>query len=345
MRIKILILVFFLISSESLVNGFSAKFELVDRWTHKDVFIGGGYVLGSLIKSKDEVIILFQIHRGKVVLKDKVTDLFVSGEGPGEVQLASTIFQEEDEVVVIDGFGKLNFLKNEDQGYKVKRTQYLKSFNDGRTMSPRRVIKFKGKYYVGSWSYPDPDRFLSDGYYVNIFDPQKKMRKSILKRKYDRDYRGVIYLFPQLVTYGEKLLVVLDYELKVNEIDPVKDEVIREIDLEKPAFFKKPVNLWRYIAGQFSPRKFQEWRLSYHRVTALEVAGEKLVLQVRTCSEESERFALLFYRLSDYQLEEVVMGNDLLLGYRDGFYYFLEGGDPGDDDVEELKILLYRKIK
>jgi len=303
-------------------------------------------VLSSSVDSDGDLVILFQMHHGKVVSKNRISDLYIIGEGPVEVRNASTLFMEQDQVVIADRFGKLTFLAKEGGKYKVIKTEYLAGAKYGKTSSPRTVVKFNGKYYWGCWTYPNPEKFLSEGYFISVFNPMRKSRKDIVKRSYSEEFRGLLNVFPYIKVFQNKILVILDTELKLNIIDPVKDVIIREVKLEPPSFYKEVEDLWKYIPGRFSPTKFHEWRLSYNRIVNVLSVDNSLILQVRSRQKEKPKFALLFYDLADYRLQKTLYTEHLLLSEKNGNLYFLENGDPGkDDDAENLNILLYRKQK
>ena len=63
---------------------------------------------------------------------------------------------------------------------------------------------------------------------------------------------------------------------------------------------------------------------------------------MRTCEAKLKKFALLFYNAENFKLERTIFTNDLLLGAKDGKYYFYANGDPGrDEEAEEFIIHIY----
>jgi hypothetical protein len=79
--------------------------------------------------------------------------------------------------------------------------------------------------------------------------------------------------------------------------------------------------------------------MGYSRINYVLVSGKSLVLQIRTCNDKMKKFALLFYNAETFKLENTVFTSDLLLGAKDGKFYFAAGGDPGrDHENDELVI-------
>ena len=67
-----------------------------------------------------------------------------------------------------------------------------------------------------------------------------------------------------------------------------------------------------------------------------------MVLQVRTCSKELKKFAMLFYNVDTLKLEKTVFTDGFFIGARDGKYYFYHNGNPGrDEGVDECIIDVY----
>ena len=147
--------------------------------------------------------------------------------------------------------------------------------------------------------------------------------------------------------YKDRVYFLSENELKVHVVSLKELKVEKEVVLEIPKFYKKmPDGFygWKKYEGSDKgfTRDIEYWKTSYSRINKVIIEGDFLVLQIRTCSENLKKFALLFYNAANFKLEKTIYTDDLLLCSRKGKYYFFAGGDPGlDDEADEFKINIY----
>ncbi|MFC2156107.1 hypothetical protein ACFLRB_06435, partial [Acidobacteriota bacterium] len=136
-------------------------------------------------------------------------------------------------------------------------------------------------------------------------------------------------------------------ELKVHIISTKDLRVEKEVKLEIPGFYKKmPVDFYTFKKYDKPSENYQKdieyWQTAYSRIQKVIIEDNFLILQMRTVSDQLKKFALLFYNAENFKLEKIIFSNDLLLGARDGKYYFYANGDPGrDEEAEDFIIHIY----
>ncbi|MCK4766736.1 MAG: hypothetical protein KAW12_31385 [Candidatus Aminicenantes bacterium] len=170
------------------------------------------------------------------------------------------------------------------------------------------------------------------------------MNKSYDKNtKYNQHHLMTYHLAP----HKKHVFFIPENELKVILISVKELEVKKEIKLEAPQFYKKmPVDFYTWKEYLKLPKNsfeidLQKWKSAYCRINKVIIEDNYLVLQVRTRSEQLKKFALLFYNPETFKLEKTIYTDDLLLGSRNGKYYFFAGGDPAFDEVDDFTIHIY----
>jgi hypothetical protein len=147
----------------------------------------------------------------------------------------------------------------------------------------------------------------------------------------------------------DTVLFLAENELKAKVISSKTLDVNQEVNLEAPYFYKKkPEDFYkyrRYEGYDELNNDLEKWALGYSAITGAVFFQGKLILQVRTCSDKLKKFALLVYDTKTWKLESTFFINDLLLGSKDGKFYFFANGNPGrDDDTDDCIINIYSLI-
>jgi hypothetical protein len=150
-------------------------------------------------------------------------------------------------------------------------------------------------------------------------------------------------------SYGaDKVFYLPENELTLTIIGVKSLDVIQEVPLERPSYYKKmPVDFYTNVnhKGDLSKlaKKIEEWATEYSAITNVAVDGDYLVVQVRTCKEDLKKFALLFYDIKhNFKLKKEVFLDDYLMGYLNGKFYCFANGNPGrDEDTDECIINIY----
>jgi hypothetical protein len=139
---------------------------------------------------------------------------------------------------------------------------------------------------------------------------------------------------------------MIENELKVYVVSTKTLEIIKEVQLEIPPFYKKmPESFyaWKeYKDRSELPLDIEKWDMGYSSIQGIAVDGNYLVVQIRTPVEKMKKFALLFYNAETFKLERTVFLDDYLLDVKDGKYYCYANGNPGrDENTDECIINIY----
>ena len=183
-----------------------------------------------------------------------------------------------------------------------------------------------------------------------MYLPLDSFLKMLLREKMRN--RGLEHLMNFYIdAYKDQLFFIKENELKLKVICPKELVLKRTIQLPSPDFYKKmPESYYSYkkeFRGNIQRlrRDFESWRTDYSKISKMLVEGDNLVLQIRTCSDELKKFALLFYNAGTFKLERTIYTDDYLLAAKDGKYYFFANGHPSlDDDTDECIINIYSFI-
>jgi hypothetical protein len=320
------------------------EFKKVDQWNHGDQGIYKHLDRG-IIDGDGNVITRTGNTRSLLITPKHVFSFAPTGQGPGDIYILAAACHYQNDLAMLEYTQRLKIFKKKENKYVWKETKWLK--RDKYNQKITDILFYKDKWFLAgqhplNYNKNEKTKTVS---LLRVFNEDGKPVKELITRNLnilDRTSEMKYYV----VLHGDRLLFLAENELKVHEISPEKMEVQKEVKLETPAFYKKmPGDFYKnkhYSDTKDFVKDIQYWMTSYSRIINVLVENGLLVIQIRTCSEELKKFAVLFYDADSLELKKTFFINDFLLGARNGIYYFYANGRPGlDDDIDECTINLY----
>jgi len=311
-------------------SGAHPYFHIAEVWEHDQLFYG--FFLGATVTHDGDLIMLLHKHGIKVADKNKLYDFALIGNGPDEVNHTSTICLYKEHVAEIELYQKIQIFKKTNKGYKWKKNIWRQEQGCFQRVSSARFIK--DKWYFAGMEYDFEHSLKGDFYLLRICDENGKFIKRLIRRKYKEPKRLNLMSF-YLAEDKENVFFVGEDEPSVHIISKDTLQITRKIKLEVPKFYvPMPADFYsrtvRRHGGNFSIPEFyqavERWKSAYSRITNALVDKRRFIVQMRTCSDDLPRFALLFYHLPTFGLEKVIFTNDFLLTSRSGKFYMFQNG-------------------
>jgi len=341
MKKFIVLIVFFGLSIS--IPGLGAKeFKQIDSWNHGDQEIYG--YIGIPLITKDREIIAGVAKQGcALIAKDRV-DLFATlGEGPNQIWLASASAMYGNDIAYIQMGLSMKIFTKKDNTYKESKKRWFKR---GYYSPLARDALFTGnKWFFAGRLIQREKKSGTIVALLVVYDDEGKPLKTLIEKEFKpkSSYQNMDYYIVADKEAKKRVFVMSEHELKVYEVSTDKLELVKEWVLETPGFYKKMPEDYFMMQKPGDPRSLSsviaEWKTTYSRISEAAVEDGYLVLQVRTCSKELKKFAMLFYNVDTLKLEKTVFTDDFFIGARDGKYYFYHNGNPGrDEGVDECII-------
>ena len=350
MRLRILILI--LVSSGALLPAFQpvphSGLIRTDHWEHDELYYG--FFLGATLTADSDLVMILHKHGINVVNGNEYYTFARHGQGPNEVGITSTICRYKDRVAVIELYRKIQVFRKATKGYKWERNIWREEKECSQRVSS--ALFTRGKWFFAGMEFDFRESVKNAYYLMRICDEKGKFLKRLIRRKYREPKR--LNLMGFHVTEGEgNVLFIAEDDPTVFVISQESLEVIRKIKLEVPEFYRPmPQDFYSKTVkpggGGFTIPEFysavEHWKSGYSRITNTLVEKNRFVIQIRTCSDKMPRFALLFYNLADFRMEDMVFTDDYLLTGKSGKYYMFENGNPMMDEVSgDVVINIYER--
>lgn len=322
------------------------KFKCIETWKH-DTDIHGNIML-SMVNSKGDVIGCFYRIGLLSITPKKVIKFAPRGQGPDDLMNILGMCEYKDDLAVIELPNKIKIFKRKDNKYVWKKTQWLKR---SKFLSVVKSGVFAGnKWFIAGTFLLNYSKNIYKKAYLKIFNNEGNLLKILIKKTtFKPDQFHIIDYY--VLKNKENVLFLNENKLNVKVISIDKLEIVNNIDLSAPNFYKKmPEDFyrWKKYNGNVSNVKkdWDMWKTSYSRIIHANISENWLVLQIRCFNPQNTKFALLFYNTKSFKLERTILINDRLLGIRDGKYYFYANGDPKyDDEADECIIKIYSFCK
>lgn len=326
-------------------SGFPLK--KIDCWKHDQTYWGP--ISGSFLDFRGDLILKF--NKGPVVIDKNASVPFAFfGQGPDEISQLYTICEYNEDLALFEDINKIKVFKKTGSTFTSKQTVWLK--RNPLPVLLKAALFYKEHFFLAGWNVQgvptSPDTMNVAN--LQIFEENSKSpgKYTIFETgvKADRQYE----IDRLLVPYGKHVLYLKQSEMKVVFVSLETLDVEKTIDLRIPSFYKPmPKNFYFRKDYKGNHKGYlmdlEEWSTSYSAITkAVLYKSDHLLLQIRTCSEQEGKFALLFYNLkNNCSLDGVTFMNDLLLAERDGNLYCYKNGNPDlDEDTETTEINIYR---
>jgi len=332
----------------SLFSQSSGSFKQIDQWKHEGAFGINGF---SFIDEQNRLVAGFAKTGHMIITRDKIIEFAPRGEGPDELTRVYTVFLYKEGLAFVERPDKIKIFTPKGETYSCKDTKWLKR---GRYMHIiRDGIFYDNKFFLaGMEGIPpkgEPYNYNYPEYsYMKVYADNGDSLKQLVRKKITPPSL-FIYMGSQVVGYNsDRVFVMLDNELKVYVVSTKSLEIVKEVQLELPPFYKKmPECFYAWKEYKDAAREqlidLETWDMGYSSIQEIVVDGNYLVVQIRTPVEKMKKFALLFYHAETLKLERTVFLDDLLLDAKDGKYYCFANGNPGrDDNTDECIINIYR---
>lgn len=312
------------------------EFRLIDKWSYDELFYG--HFFGAVVTDETDLIVMFYKGGIKVANGKKNYDFATIGEGPNEVRQFSAICLYKDRVAEIELNRKIQIFKKSNGQYKWEKNIWREEKGCSQIVSS--AVFTDGKWFLAGQEYDFRTRQKGTYHLLRVCDENGTSIKRFIRRDYEEPKRLNLMSF-YVSADSKRVFFIAEDEPVVHVISQNTLTLMKKVKLEMPDFYVQMPNDFyskeiKKNSEQFTVREFlsavQGWKHSYSRITNAMIEDEKFVIQIRTCSEKLPRFALLFYNLQTFLLEETVFTNDFLLTSKSGKYYLFENGNPGIDD-------------
>ncbi|HPB59817.1 MAG TPA: hypothetical protein PK266_07175 [Candidatus Saccharicenans sp.] len=313
----------------------------VDKWSFPEIKLHG-YIFDARIDDDDNLIIMFFKDGIFAVSKSAAYPISRYGEGPGEIRHWKTMCLNQTHLVDVETTGKLLFFKKVGSLYQYDKVEWIKGLNNVFVESAEQ---HNGRWFFAGFCYDheaSSKKRKAAGHFISVFE-NGELKVKLLYREFPQNYYA--HLIRSFIRKkDDRFYVMIETEPKIYELDPEKLKITKEIKLKTPANFV-PAKEGTFLKrpDKPTPYLYEEWELSYSRVEKFLISKDYLIVQIRNPMEQQGRFELLFYNPGSFVLEKSLFINDVLLAEKNGFYYFLENGDPGlDEEADKLVINIYK---
>ena len=322
------------------------EFKRIEQWQHDRLM--PGHLFDAVVDQDGDLIAAFQKAGVKIANKNKIVDFGPLGQGPNDLDGFFTLCFYKGNLAVEGMAGKLKIFHKNGGKYFWKQTIWKQG---GEFYHPVK----DGKFIAGKWFFSGPDSHRIGKnkvrtYYLRVYNEKGKYIKSLIEEKKRIDKRIYMLIDYFLDEYKDSLLFISEYEPVLKIISPQSMEVKKEVILEMPLYYKPMPEKNYFLGKEYLTKTHRQvvatwavWKTNYSRIERIAVDDNRLVLQIRTCSKDLKRYALLLYNLETFKLDRTVMTDDLLLAVKDGKYYLFENGHPGyDDDAGDFVINIHQ---
>ncbi|MGE5344111.1 MAG: hypothetical protein ACM3SY_21810 [Candidatus Omnitrophota bacterium] len=319
------------------------NFKRIDQWKHDDMC---GMHFYSFIDKDNNVIGVFYKGLNFIISRDKLVKFANWGEGPSELMGLEAFFEYKGDLAIVERADKMKIFTKKDGTYVWKETKWLKR---GRYLhAVKNGIFFDNKFFLAGVEDAEyvPHKKYTDTYFLRVLDEKGNLLKQQIKKTVTGDFNWINIKHYITGYKKDRVFYLTEHEPKVTVISSKTLEIVKEIALEVPPFYKKMPKDFYITKANISTAEFnrslENWSMGYSKITNCCTTDKHLVLQIRTCNNKMKKFALLFYNAETFKLENTIFIDDFFLGYKDGKYYFFANGNPSiDDDTDDFIINIY----
>jgi len=325
-----------------------AKLERIDQWKFDhDPLI---YISNTYISENNSIIGFMGNVVAAEITNAGINQFIEYGEGPNQVIIPTLIFQHGDDIAIAELVGRVKIFSKKEKVYTFKESKWLKK--GPLPFFPRECVFRENKFFISGFHILSQTKEIVNAALVSIFDEKGKLVKTLLEKKW-----SVYQLYGNLLFYisnfkNDQLAFIPENEPIVTLISPKSMEVVKEVPLQIPSFYKKmPEDFWSYKLMNTGDsgylRKMREtFYTGYSRINNLYFDQNRLILQMRTCDKKLKRYAILLYNADTFKLEHTLYTDDYLVGVKDGKFYCFANGNPGwDGDIDDVVFNIYRLKK
>lgn len=318
------------------------SFKCIDQWKFDEII--AGTVWHSVVDNNGHLVVAFFKTGLRLIKPDEMIAFAPFGEGPNEVKNFEAVLPYNDNIAITEHQQKTKLFTKKNGTYVSTESIWFK-----RGLISSFIIS-SGVYVKNRWFFTGLGELEGDNEYdhfysLNVYDRQRNPIKRLLEWKSPKSNNFYHQMKRHIVSYKAQVFVVSENQPQVAVISSDDVKLIKKVTLEVPAFYKKmPEDFYRYKNGEMvNPKKYfldlERWQTSYSRIAKVVLAGNRLVLSIRTCDKKQKLFALLFYNADTFKLEQVLYTDDFLLAAREGKYYFYANGEPARDESADKCII------
>lgn len=337
--VKVLILYLSLVIPGAYLSASSFVFKLVEEWKHGDQTFGP--IISGIIDKDQELIIRFFDSGPQYITSKGVSHISQLGQGPDDVEFLFTVFEYKGDMGFVERADKVKIFRKIAGKYRGKEFLWWQRGPYPHFIS--KVIFTDNKFFLAGMGVANFSDGIQKYYYVRVLDNQGKIVKTLLNedseiKKIDYRYLSYFILDDQL---RKRVLYLREDRLDIHPISTSNLKEDKVIHLENPVFYKPmPEDFYFLDKKKDAMEKImlylEEWKYGYSAISTALIYKNYLVLQIRTCDQKMKHFALLFYNLDSFKLEQTIMSNDFLLCAGASKFYFYANGSPGMDENTDL---------
>ena len=308
-----------------------------------------GVFSDAVVDRDGDLIVSFGVPGCVIATPEKLEIVATLGKGPGDLSGAFAFDFLDNGELVIEGYvGKTHVFKKQNGIYKWQRNEVRELKKSSTTMD---TLFFNNKWFVAAVSTiynQKTDHYTVD--YLQVYSDKGKFIKSLIHKEYENAWSANL-LWCFLAEYNKQVFYLSEDKLLLRIITGDDPQVTKTVNLKQPKFYKKmPQSFYRYPRGKMINSQdywkyMAVWKTGYSRICNVLIDDRWLIVQVRTADEDNKLFGLLFYDADTFQLKHTIMTDDLLLANKDGKLYFLRGGNPTWDDVEDTVFDIYKIVE
>jgi hypothetical protein len=327
----------------------SIELKKLDTWKFERTY--GKQIITSFWDSSGDLIVVFGIQ--PVILnKNKCIPFATFGQGPDEIINLYACCEYNGNLALFEDVNKIKIFKKKGENYSSEQTIWLK--RDPLPFFLKSALFYKGYFFLAGMKIQNFSQSNSmDISNLQIYEESSKnWVKSLLSEmglKPGRQYEIARFLIP----FKDYVLYLKQNELKIYYISVRNLEVEKAVNLVPPSFYKPmPKDFYARKDYKGNHREYlldlETWATNYSAITkAVIYQNDCLMVQVRNCSKEGGKFALLLYDLkNNCSYKGYIFLNDLLLAEKNGIIFCYSGGNPGlDDEAKETQINIYKIIE
>ncbi len=320
-------------------------FKQVQQWNHGDKELYST-IFCPIITNDGSLVIRDGKQKWSIVITPKETFYFAPmGQGPSDIYLALSACNYSNDIAYLESSKRIKVFTKKDNTYTWKETIWLKS---SYTPIVRDILFYKDKWFFAgvNTKFYDAKKAIRSFFLLGVFRKNGEQIKGLIHMVVPdkEDYVQMDYF---LALNRSRVFFMAEKELKAYEIDAEKVDILREVNLETPGFYKKmPADFYllkdQNMDTQRYDRDIDNWKVSYSIITNIDADSGYLAVQVRTCSDKLKKFALLFYDVDTLKLQNTFFTDDFFIGARNGIFYFYAKGIPKyEEEADKCIINLY----
>ncbi len=325
------------------------EFRQIKQWNHgnKELY---EVLYCTVITNDGNVVIRPGAKKESVLITPEETVFFAPmGQGPSDIYLPISACNYSEGIAYLEFQKKIKIFSKKNNTYTWKETIWLKG-----QFAPmgRDILFYNGKWFIAgsnAQAYDSRKKIRTD-FLLEVFNNKGEIVKGFFHIQYkDKVDNGSKDYF--LALNQSHIFFMIENELKTVEIDADELKILREIDLEIPEFYKKmPGDFYILKEYHMDTNRFMKdtelWKIAYSSITNIDTCDAFLVVQVRTCSDKMQKYAVLFYDVNTLKLKKTFFTGDFFIGAKNGFYYFYANGNPGyDEEADKCIINLYSFVE